>query len=262
MKRRDFLKTGAGLGSMLWLYPPWAGAANYLSEDDADAHTLRPGDSIPAEALIEDSSLQTIKLLDLCLLKSHASVILLYIYGGAAVHREDRLGGIWCPDTYDDLHVLRYIHTKYRDEPVDFIPVACPPLYSWESYGLEKPIFLAEPDDSRDFKEEAAAFIEQTEAIVEEGIVPAPTYYDLRFRLLFNRAPEWKPGPGYGQVYPWQGRFRAAGETQKYGTPTLWLLNAEGTVLEPPFHGNIYSSAPYTIGYTVRDVDAAVQRNL
>ncbi|MFQ5676599.1 MAG: hypothetical protein ACE5G1_11925, partial [bacterium] len=81
-----------------------------------------------------------------------------------------------------------------------------------------------------------------------------------RFRLLFNRRDDLQPGAGYGEVYDWQGKFRAPDETQKYGTPTIWLLDSKGTVLQQPFHGNIYQDQE--LNYTVLEVDKAIQKHL
>jgi hypothetical protein len=66
-------------------------------------------------------------------------------------------------------------------------------------------------------------------------------------------------GDGYGSVYDWQGRFRASSDSQKYGTPTIWLLDRNGTVLAKPFYGNLYHERPFEIKYSDIDVDKAIQ---
>lgn len=219
-------------------------------------------EQISPDAFVLDKDLNLHTLVEICRKSSDAKVFLLYIYGGAVINHPNRLGGIWCPDTFEDLHIFRYIYYKYKNAPVHFIPVACTPIYSCQYYGFEKRVFLDEADNSEKFKENAKAFVEKNEAIVASGLIATNTYYDLRFRLLFNRSKKWQPGRGYGTIYPWQGKFRAKGETQKYGTPTLWLLNSKGIILDKPFWGNIYHGEPYQIRYTISDVDKAIQNHL
>jgi len=227
-----------------------------MKEENRDSY--QPGDQIALDAYILDTELGHHKLIDLCQ-SSKASVVMLYIYGGRAMNHSDRLGGIWCPDSFEDFHTLRFIHKKYDDSQVKIIPVACAPVYSSLYYGLQHRVFLDKPDDDKIFKESVKKFIESTEKAVKAGYVPLATYYDLRHRLLFNDKKDLQPGEAYGQIFSWQGKFRAEGETQKYGTPTIWLLNADGVVLSEPFHGNTYHSDPYQIGYTVLEVDRVIR---
>ncbi|MFQ5707341.1 MAG: hypothetical protein ACE5HO_07820 [bacterium] len=262
MKRREFLKTGASLSSFMLVSANPLRVLSKFGEDDANHAEFAVGDQIPPEVFVQDKSLQRLSLQDICQAKADASVILLFIYGGGFVHKPERIGGIWCVDSFEDLYIIRYIKNKYAQDPVDFIPVACPPLYSSHYYGLKKRIFLDEPEESQEFQDSADAFVQKTEEVITNKFLPMPTYYDLRFRLLFNRSEEWRPGEGYGEIYDWQGKFRANEETQKYGTPTLWLINSEGVILEKPFWGNLYHSEPFEIRYTVKDVDKAVARNL
>ncbi|MFQ6115902.1 MAG: hypothetical protein ACE5NG_17720, partial [bacterium] len=162
--------------------------------------------------------------------------------------------------SFEDLHIMRFVQSKYNETDVKVVPVACPPVYSSHYYGFEKRVFLDEPDGSKKFTENVTAFIEKTEDVVRTGLVPAETYYDLRLRLLFNQRKDLQPHKNYGVIFNWQGKFRGPGEHQKYGTPTLWLLNSQGMVLEEPFWGNIYHQEPYSIRYTILDVDKAIQR--
>jgi hypothetical protein len=142
---------------------------------------------------------------------------------------------------------------------VSILPVACAPVYSSHLYGQEPGVYMNEPDDSPKFKQSVEAFVDSTEAAVQNKYIPVKTYYDFRLRNLFNRRDDLKPGDGYGPVYDWQGRFRAAADTQKYGTPTFWLLDKSGTVLAEPFHGNVYHEKPFEIKYSVIDIDKAIQ---
>jgi hypothetical protein len=261
MDRRQFLKSGLSL-SAAWLVSRNPMALAVLQDNNSTACTYSPGQTIAADAFVVDKNLKPHTLLELCQKIADAKVNVLYIYGGGAHTRENRLGGIWCPDSFEDLHIIRYIHQKFDDSQVQIIPVACPPIYSSQHYGFAQRVFLDEPDDSPKFNESVKQFMESTEKVVAAKYLPVETYYDLRFRLLFNPREDLKPGAGYGTIHPWQGCFRASGETQKYGTPTIWLLNAKGVVLHEPFGGNIYHAEPFAIRYTILDLDKAIQRHV
>ena len=256
MNRRTFVKIGLSL-PVLSLAPVRVLAAS----EDQGHRAYRPGERISPEVFVQDKSLNAQKILALCQ-EGGAPVNVLYIYGGGAYKRKSKLGELWCRDSFEDLYVLRYLHEKYESRKVRLIPVACPPVYASRYYGFKPRVFLDEPDDSPTFQQAAKDFIASTEKAVARRYVPVETYYDLRYRLLFNRRRDLKPGPGYGPVYSWQGKFRSDRETQKYGTPTIWLLDARGTILRPPFHGNLYHAEPFHIEYTVLDLDRAVQQYL
>jgi hypothetical protein len=240
LKRRDFFKTGVGLGSAALLTKNPVTLFGATQDAGWLESGILPGEQIPSEAFVQDKDLNPRTLIDLCQNNPDAKVIVLYIYGGAVLKHPKRLGGIWCPDSFEDLYILRFTYHKYKKAPVTFLPVACPPIYSSQYYGYEERVFLDEDEDSEKFKQSARAFIEKNEEIVASGLIPTETFYDVRFRLLFNRSEKWQPGEGYGTIYPWQGKFKPRAETQKYGTPTLWLLNREGVVLDQPFWGNMY----------------------
>ncbi len=225
-------------------------------------HAYKAGDRISGEAFVVDSELHRQTLMHLIEENAAAVVNVLYVFGGGALEKEDRLGGIWCPDSFEDLQILRFIHQKYEFAEVQVIPVACAPVYSSHYYGLDERVFLDETDDSEKFQAAARKFVESTNKAFADGYIPIQPFFDLRHRLLFNPSEEWAPGEGYGPVAKWQGKFRADGETQKYGVPTIWLLDSEGSVLEGPFSGNIYHSEPYEINYTITDIDAAIQKYL
>lgn len=231
------------------------------SRGEDDGHvSYAVGDQISPDIFISDKELNKLKLMEICH-HAEARVNVLYIYGGGA-YKKNRIGGIWCRDSFEDFHVMRYIFQKYDDTEVQIIPVACPPVYASHFYGFDRRVFLDEPDVSPRFKENAKAFVESTESVVQNEFIPVDTYYDFGNRLLFNRRKDLKAGPGYGPVHSWQGKFRSNHEMQKYGTPTIWLLNRKGVILEDPFWGNLYHTDPYLIRYTVVDVDNAIQKNL
>jgi len=261
MDRRQFLKSGVGLSAALLTNRiPLIHAAE--QESNSTPCTYSIGQQIASDAFVVDKDLKTHTLLELCQKIADIRVNVLYIYGGGAHTREDRLGGIWCADSFEDFHILRYIYQKFDDSQVQIIPVACPPVYSSQHYGFAARVFLDEVDDSPKFNESVKQFMESTEKAITAKYIPLETYYDLRFRLLFNRREDLKPGAGYGAIYSWQGCLRASGETQKYGTPTIWLLDAKGVVLHEPFWGNIYHADPFDIRYTILDLDKAIQRQL
>lgn len=262
MKRRNFLRTGIALGSTALLNKLPENILLAKNEVNNNTAAYQPGEQISSEAFVLDNKLKAHTLLNLCQRKTLSPVIVLYIFGGAAAEPKTERGGLWCTDSFEDLYILRYLHRKYSDHNVGFIPVACTPIYSSQYYGYPEGVFLNEPDGSEAFRKNTRTFIENTEKIVGEGIIPDETYFDLRHRLLFNRRPDLKPGNGYGKIHAWQGKFRAGDETQKYGVPTIWLLDTGGVVLEPPFSGNYYHSDPYEISYSVIEVDEAVQKYL
>ncbi|HEX9655018.1 MAG TPA: hypothetical protein VGA99_15020 [bacterium] len=264
MKRRKFLKSGLGVGAayMMSTVPSNPFAISKPEEENSLEGSLSPGEVVPFEAFVLDKSLQPHSVIELCALEPKAKVILLCIYGGRVPKQDDRLGGIWCPDSFEDLHIVRYLHLKYQPEQIRIAPIACPPVYSSHYYGFEQRVFLDEPDDSKKFQDSVAAFMDNTEKLFVDGYLPVPSYYDVRHRLLFNRREDLQPGAGYGVIHAWQGRFRGNGDTQRYGTPTIWLLDATGRVLNEPFWGNFYHSDPFQVRYTISDVDRAIEQNL
>ena len=78
---------------------------------------------------------------------------------------------------------------------------------------------------------------------------------------MFNRTEELRPAPEYGEVFNWQGVFRAPDEPQFYGVPSFWLVDNQGEVLWAPFRGNIYHphGADVSINYTFSDIDDALK---
>ena len=258
MNRRHFLKSGLGLCFAALVIPMLLVSCGKPQPRKADQYSYQVGDQISPEAFVLDSELNRHTILELCK-QSKADVVVLTLYGGGAMENKQRVGGLWCPDSFEDLHILRFINFKYKSDEVSILPVACPPVYSSHLYGKEKGVFMNEPDESPKFKDAVEAFVDSTEAAVTKKFLPVKTYYDFRLRNLFNRRDDLKPGEGYGTAYDWQGRFRASADSQKYGTPTFWLLDKNGTVLAEPFYGNLYHEKPFEIKYSVIDVDQAIQ---
>lgn len=259
MKRREFLRTSAGFGAAAVFAPGIPTSWSAPIADSEKPMQFEIGEKIASEAFILDEVMSRKTILTLCEEKFDTLVNMLYIFGGGALDREDK-PGIWCPDSFDDLHILRFVHEKYEFAGVNIIPVACAPVYSSQYYGLEEGVFLNEPDDSEKFQEAAKKFIDSTQEAADRGVIPVQPYFDLRLRLVLNREEDLLPGPGYGEIYAWQSKFRADDEPQKYGVPTIWLMDPHGVVLEKPFHSNIYHTDPFQINYTIVDVDKALSK--
>ncbi|MEI7950601.1 MAG: hypothetical protein WCI66_10260 [Gammaproteobacteria bacterium] len=189
-----------------------------------------------------------------------SQVNVVFIFGGGDLGT-GLPGHLWCPDSFEDTHILRTLVGKYAGKPVKFIAVASAPVYHSQTLGQPAQVFLDAADDSTEFKTATAAFISSTLAAQQSGILPIAPYFDLRLRLMLNPASRLQPGAGFGERADWQGAFRAEAETQFYGVPGFWLISDSGTVLAKPFRGNVYHphGAEVHINYTFSDVDAAIQ---
>jgi hypothetical protein len=220
--------------------------------------SYRPGDRIDPEVFVLDANQQRVRLLDL--LDPDARLVVLSILGGgaAAVPDEGARGPLWCADSFDDLAIQRALVGEFKDDPVQFLAVAVPPVYSPERYGYPDNVFLDRSEQSEDYRQAAQTFIETTEAARKSTLIPyAEVYYDPSFRLLFNSVYR-KAGTGYGEVYDWQGRFKWEGDPRRYGVPTIWLLRPDGEVLREPFWGNEYGGDPPKVEYGFAELRSAV----
>jgi hypothetical protein len=191
------------------------------------------------------------------------TVNVLFVFGGGDMGRQ-LPGRLWCPDSFEDTHILRTLHDKYRDKGVGFVAVAAAPVYHSQVLGAPARVFLDEPDSSDAFRTARKAFIDSTLAARQLGILPFEPHFDLRFALMLAGGDKPQPAAGWGPRAPWHGGFRAADESQYYGVPQFWLLDDEGRVLAPPFRGNVYHphGGEMRIRYTVGDVDAALRHLL
>jgi len=252
MQRRDVIKAG---GAAVVL----AACGGVAARATPDQPCYVPGDVVDGDTFFLDAGLKPVKLLDA--IKRGSKSVVLTIIGGAYLAAPDRHGGIWCEDTLYDFGNLKAVVNLGSGKGVQFICLACPPVYS-DKYGWAKGVFLDGPDDSRKYLEAAGQFVERTEALRKDGTIPVDTvYYDIRFRLLWN-AKEHTVGPSYGTVYPWQGKFKWHKDSQRYGTPCIWFLDERGKVLREPFYGNNYASVPPRILYTYWELESALQESL
>lgn len=208
------------------------------------------GDLIDPGVTVEDRDGQTLRLLDLP--SADDRVIVLYLFGGGGHEGDNRRGGIWCEDSANDLPLLRHMLVRYAEQPVAFVPVSCPPVHHETTFGHPEGAF--DPGSER-FTAERGRFVAATERAVAEKVIPFETlYYDSTFRLMRSEVDE-------SQQESWAGRFRARGEWQTYGTPTIWILSRTGEVLMPPFHGNNHEK-DVVLRYTARELTVALDRAL
>lgn len=249
MLRRDFVKAG---GTVIVAAAAAAGGTILGAEQKP---CYMPGDVVDGDVFLQDAQLKPIKLLDA--VKPGTKVVALALIGGAYLTTTDKHGGMWCEDTLDEFPNLKAANTAWKDRGVQFIGVACPPVYS-DRYGWGKNVFLDEPDSSPKYQQAVKQFVERTEALRKDRTIPFdPLYYDPRFRLLWN-AKEHEATAAYGPVHPWQGRFKWHKDEQRYSTPVIWFLDAKGKVLREPLYGNDYAGVPPRILYTYWELEAAI----
>ncbi len=252
MQRRDVIKAG---GAAVVL----AACGGAMERATPEQACYMPGDTVDKATFLLDVQLKPVKLMDA--VKPGSKAVALVMIGGAYLAASDRHGGIWCEDTLYDFGNLKAASISCKDKGIQFICVACPPVYS-DKYGWAKGVFLEEPDDSPKYLAAARQFVEKTEALKKDGTIPGDElYYDVRFRLLWNTK-EYKPGPAYGTVFGWQGKFKWYKDDQRYGTPCVWFLDARGKVLREPLYGNNYASVPPRILYTYWELESAFQEAL
>jgi hypothetical protein len=256
MKRRDFVVQSVAAAG-------WLAGRRLVAQETAPpaGESYRPGERVDGEVFFLDAEQRPVTLASQ--VGEETRVLYLNIFGGAYAEKPpDKRGGLWCSDSVDDFSFQKSIYLNYADKGVTFVPVATPPVYGSERYGYPKEVFLVEPEDSPAYKKAVGEFIEKTEALKADGSVPFDVvFYDPRFRLLDNPR-EHRHVPAYGKVYPWQGRFKWREDQQRYGTPTIWLLDRELKVIREPFFGNVYEGVPLEIQYTVRDIVKALDQAL
>jgi hypothetical protein len=230
-----------------------------VDAQDLGAANYGPGDVISAEAFVTDREGQDVTLRSLLAASDHR-INVLYIFGGGDLG-SGKPGHLWCPESFEDIHILRTLVGKYADADVNFIAVAEVPVYHSQQLGAPVGVFFNEPDDSPTFAEAQAAFVASTMAAFDDGIVPVEPYFDLRFRLNMKRTPGLMPGDPFGPVADWMGAFRDPADTQLYGVPSLWFLSNDGEILADVYRGNVYHphGTDVSIQYTFADVDATLQ---
>lgn len=256
-----------GKGSILIIAPLVVALATGLAHSQPRLVTSTPekgyrvGDKIDPQTVVLDSKESEVRILDL--IPPSSKIAILIIFGGALLEKpaEPFRGKLWCRDSFDDLGLQRALVHHFKNQPVQFIPVAVPPVYDSDRYGYPDNVFLGESDASPLFRQSVADFIEATEALRENSLLPfESTYYDPRFHLAHNEQVQ-EDGADV-EVPVWHGRMKWQFDPRLYGTPVIWVLGQDGTILTKPFFGNDYDSDPPQIEYEFHEVRQSIERLL
>ncbi|MDZ7267865.1 MAG: hypothetical protein ONB48_15410 [candidate division KSB1 bacterium] len=219
------------------------------------------GETIAPETFVYDRLGQKHRLLALA--RPDTKVIYLLLFGGASASPVETYGGIWCNDSFNDLPISNYLYLKYRERGVTFVAVACPPVYSEQDYGYPGDTFLARPESDPAWQQEFERFVQATCALQDNHVIPFDRiYFDPKFRLLFNRKKHAEGVAFSDSILPWMGKLKPASDRQSHSLPTIWLLSASGEILHEPFVGNRYGTVTQRIVFTVREVEAALEKIL
>lgn len=221
-----------------------------------------PGEQIDPDTWVLDSEMKKVRLLGQ--VGPETRLVVLALFGGGFKTRPEApfRGTLWCQDSFDDLSVQRALAAQFAELPVKFLGVAVPPVFSAEKYGFHDEVFLNQGVETSEFVEAARAFINATEKELESSLLPYDVvYYDLKARLTHNRE-SGDFGPGYGEVFPWQGKLKWHLDPRQYGAPTIWLLTPSGEILREPFWGNDYDTEPPEVNYGFQELRDAVAAQL
>ncbi len=249
----------AGLCLMSLLRQPLVFALFLFVAAKADAASYGTGSLISSDVVVSDAQGKSVSLLEL-FAKQPGKVNVLFIFGGGDMG-SGQPGHLWCQDSFEDTHILRTLHGKFKNKDIGFVAIAAAPVYHSKYLGSKERVFLDAPDNSADFRVARQSFVKSTLKARQLGILPFEPQFDFRFALMQNPAPEFRPGLGFGKQQSWHGAFRAADETQFYGVPSFWLVDDEGNVLASPFRGNVYHphGGEMRIRYTYADVELALR---
>lgn len=225
----------------------------------SEPSSYQVGDQIDQAVTLIDSKMRKVSLREV--LDPNAEVSVLAIFGGAAatVPSSEFRGKLWCQDTLDDFGVQRAVVNQFRGQPVQFIGVAIPPVYSTSKYGFEDNVFHGKREESPSYEKALKVFIEKTEELKSSTLIPFEAlYYDPKARLLQDME-DIEVGPEYGEVQEWQGMLKWRQDPRKYGAPTIWILDNQGRVLTEPFWGNDYGSSPPQINYGFVELKESIE---
>lgn len=220
------------------------------------------GSQVDDEVELIDIDGQAVGLLEL-LKRGGRDINIVYFFGGGAMGSEKSAGGIWCPDSFEDLHILRSLVSSYSSK-VNFIPIGVPAVYHTKPFGFAERALLDYSSDSVAYQNALSAYIDSTQKAFKNGIIPVQPYFDPRFRLLMSTKTQESLLDSYGPIPSWQGAFRAEDETQRYGVPHFWILDASGKILTKPFRGNVYHphGSVVNINYTLNDMVSVIDELL
>lgn len=258
--------SATGLSSSTVSYGAEMANSSALDESGAmssTAYHYAKGDLLSTDIFVADKDGSKISLASLLGTDDASNLNVLFLFGGGDLGSGEP-GHLWCQDSFEDTHILRTLVGKYRGYGVNFIAVASAPVYHSQVLGFPEGVFLNAKSDSKAFKSAQKAFVASTMAAFDDGILPIEPYFDTRFRLMLNRTPQLLPGPGYGEITPWQGAFRLEGESQFYGVPNFWIISNSGEILTEPFRGNIYHprGGEVNISYSLADLDKLLKTHL
>lgn len=219
------------------------------------------GETIASETFVYNRIGEKKHLLELA--GPETKVIYLLLFGGASASPVETYGGIWCNDSFNDLPISNYLYLKYRERGVTFVAVACPPVYSEQDYGYPGDTFLALPESDPAWRQEYERFVQMTCALQDNRVIPFDRiYFDPKFRLMFNRK-KYAEGVAFSDsIFPWMGKLKPASDRQSHSLPAIWLLSPSGQVLHEAFVGNRYGTVTQRIIFTVRDLEAALEKIL
>lgn len=218
---------------------------------------------IPKEATVErlvwmhrsdtDVRFQALKEISLESLLLEGPPISVLVFFGGAHGSEDRL---WCGDSQNEIALWRRLASAFSPDTARVLGIACPPAYGNSGYGKARSRFLDEPEGSnKPFLAVHEFFTKRTQEMLQKAGDPfAELLFDLRFRMLLNRGEELPRGRA---VRDWEGYFKAPGDRQTYGLPTIWILSRDGEAMCEPFWGNNY---PDKIRYRYEDVAEAIEK--
>jgi hypothetical protein len=195
---------------------------------------------------------------------SGAELSVVFIFGGGAMghHPAEKNGGLWCPDSYEDMHIVRSLYNHYKDKSA-IIPVAVPPVFHSQLLGYEKEVFFTDKA-TPEYQKAIKSFVDSTKASFRQGIIPVQPLYDNDFNLLISQQ-QGRLSNKLNSVKQWHGAFRAENESQHYGMPNLWLVDSTGKIIAEPFRGNVYRPhdggirIKYTLNQVVAVIDAKRQ---
>ncbi len=206
-----------------------------------------PGQRVDGEVVVEDADGTETSLGSLVERHGDVKAVVLCVIAGAEATDTARRGGVWCEDTFSELPNLRHLRMRYEPEGVLFVGVVCPPVHHEKTFGYDEGAFLHRGPGDPVYDANRERFVRATRALDERGVLPFDVIaYDPRFRLLRDPVGEGEPA--------WHGRFKWFGDSQTYGTPTIWVLTADLRVIGPPFFMNVYESAGRKLRYTTEDV--------
>lgn len=235
-------------------------APSALADTPPEAIHYQLGSQVSEQVLVEDKDRNSRALRELITEQGKKlNIVMIFGGGGMGYEKTDKIGGLWCPDSFEDMHILRSLVARYKDQ-IGFFPIAVPPVFHSRRMGFAENVFLQADTQSNAYQEAVAAFIDSTEDAFKAGTIPLQPWYDTDFNLLVSRDLVQQRPESKQQI--WHGAFRSATETQHYGVPNMWLLDAEGRVVAEPFRGNVYHphGDEITINYSLKDVIEAIRQ--